>query len=185
MRTELLLATLILGTAACGDPPAPAGGSAAASGSGAKPPVSAAKTATATATATMTASAAPATSAAPDAKAVVGTCSHKVDATCKEYLAKLPADVETSCAGKDKKGELVKDSKPCTHEDALGTCELKVGDLEEAHHYYKKAGATEAALKKSCEDAKGTWVPEAAAAGSASAAAGSAAPAAGSAAPKK
>jgi hypothetical protein len=115
----------------------------------------------------------------------VGTCSHKVDATCKEYLAKLPADVETSCAGKDKKGELVKDSKPCTHEDALGTCELKVGDLEEAHHYYKKAGATEAALKKSCEDAKGTWVPEAAAAGSASAAAGSAAPAAGSAAPKK
>ncbi|MBL8739995.1 MAG: tetratricopeptide repeat protein, partial [Myxococcales bacterium] len=89
------------------------------------------------------------------------------------------------CVGKDKKGEFTKTTTACTHENALGTCEMKVGDLEEAVHYYKKAGATEAGLKKTCEDAKGTWVPEAAAAGSASAAAGSAAPAAGSAAPKK
>jgi trimeric autotransporter adhesin len=185
MRTELLLATLILGAAACGDPPAPAGGSAAASGSGAKPHMSAAKTATATATATMTASAAPTASAMPDAKAVVGTCTHKVEATCKEYLGTLPADVETSCAGKDKKGELAKGSTPCTHENAIGTCEMKVGELMEAVHYYKKAGAAEAGLKKACEGEKGTWMAEAAAAGSASAAAGSAAPAAGSAAPKK
>jgi len=166
MRTELLLATLILATAACGDPPAPAGGSASAKGSGAKPPMSAAKSATATAA--VTTSAAPTASAAPDMKAVVGTCTHKVDAICKEYLGKLPAGVEDSCAGKDKKGELVKGSTPCTHENALGSCEAKVGDLEEVHHFYKKAGATEATVKKACDDAKGTWVPEAAGAASGS-----------------
>ena len=155
----------------CGD-----GGGAAASGSAA---ASAKKSAAPSASAKP--SAAPAASAAPTGTPagkpeVLATCNDKEAAICKEYVLSLGVAAEETCLGLEKKGVFKKGSEPCTHENALGTCEVKLGDAGEFHHYYKAAGSDADSAKKSCEMKSGVWIPEAAGAASAAPSA-SAAPA--------
>lgn len=175
IQSLVLLASLVI---ACGD-----GGAGAPSGSAGG---SAKKSAAPAASASSKPSAAPAASsaAAPGKPAVLGMCTNKDAGMCKEYVGVLGTAVEETCAGADKKGVFKKGSEECTHENSLGTCEVKVEGGGEFDHYYKVAGMDEKGAKAACELKSGTWVPEAAGASSASPATSGAPSAAPSAAPK-
>ncbi len=147
---------------ACGDGGAGAGSAAPASGSAKK------SAAPATSAPSAKPSAAPvASSAATPAKPpVLGMCENKDAGICKEYVGVLGA--EAACVGADKKGVFKKGTDECTHENSLGTCEVKVEGGGELEHHYKKDGLDADKAKAACETKKGVWIPEPAGASSAS-----------------
>jgi hypothetical protein len=169
---------------ACGPDAGGGAGSGSASAKKSAAP-SAAKSADAKPSASAAASAA--TSAATPAKPeVLATCTNKDAGTCVEHFGAIGAKAEEECVGKDKKGEFKKGSEACTHTDAVGTCEEKLEGTNALAHHFFKPKFDEAAAKKICDDRKGTWIPEPAAAPATSGAASAAPVASGaaSAAPK-